>query len=747
MSSDTPRFGITRRRLLIGGGIGAGLAVGWAIWPRHYEHNVVAGEDETVFNAFLKIGEDGRVSVVVPQAEMGQGVWTALPQALADELGADWRTVGVEPSPINPLYTNDFIITEAAAGALPGFLGGAGRWAAREYAMRNAMMLTGGSSSIRGFEQRFREAGAVARAALCRAAAERWDVDIDECDTERGFVVHGEKKLRFGELAATAATLTPSGNVSLRRAGAGNVSGRAMPRLDLPSKVDGSARYAGDVRLPDMLFASAVKAPTRDHRLKSVAREAPDNVLGVTAIIENPAFVACVGTNWWAADQGVRALEPIWEGPADPPDEGRIGEMLESALDGENGTRFVDEGDLEAAFGDRGAHRSTYSVGFAPHAAIEPLTATARAKSDLIEIWAPTQAPGLMRAAVAEAMSFDAESIAIYPMLIGGAFGRKIENDAAVQAAIVARHVNRPVQLTWSREEETRSDYYRPAARGRLTGKLGPAGRIVAWHSRIAVPPVGNHMSSRVMPDMTTGGRDKAEQGAVEGARPAYAIPNVAIEHMPVDYGIDCGIWRSVAHSYTAFFNECFIDELAREANAEPLSFRMAMLGGSPRLARCLTSAATLGNWDGGEQGNGMGIAAHSCFGSHVAIVAQVHIGDAQQVVVERISAAVDCGRVLNPEIVRQQIEGGIIFGMAAALGGTIGFDRGAPSTTNFENLRLPRLAETPLIEVELIASDEEPGGVGEIAVPPVAPAIGNAIFAATGQRLRRLPFLVGGVA
>lgn len=746
--SHASRLGITRRRVLIGGGVGAGLAVAWGVWPRSYVHNLIAGEGETVFNAFLKIGEDGNISVIVPQAEMGQGVWTSLPQALADELGADWRTIGVETAPINPLYANDFLVSAESSDALPSFLGSASQWVTREYAVRNALMITGGSTSIRGFEQRFREAGAAARAVLCKAAAARWGADWQACDTVDGFVVLGEQRLRFGELAAEAAGYAPPGTLTLRNPVDRPITGQSMPRIDLPSKVDGSARYAGDVRLPEMVFAAARQAPSGRHRLSSVNRDAANNVFGVTAIFENPRFAACVATNWWAANRGVEALAAQWESDDDGVvDDASIDAALEGALNGDDGKRFINEGDLAAAFGTSGAHRATYSVGLAPHAAIEPLTATARVQGDELEVWAPTQAPGLMRAAVADAIGYSESQVTIYPMLLGGAFGRKIEHDAAVQVAIIARRMNRPVQLTWSREEETRSDYYRPAARGRLTAKLVSGGAISAWHSRIAVPSTNNQMFQRIMPSIFFGDVDDPDIRAVEGARPAYGIPNLAIEHMPVDIGVETGIWRSVAHSYTAFFTECFMDELALEAGIEPLSFRIGMLGDATRLARCLTVAATLGGWDGGEQGGGMGLAAHSCFGSHVAMVVQLHIGDEQRPVIEKVSAAVDCGRIINPEIVRQQIEGGIVFGMAQALGSAISYADDEPTAYNFNDLNLPILADIPEMEIELIESSEAPGGVGEIAVPPVAPAIGNAIFAATGQRLRSIPFVVGGVA
>ncbi|NNC71525.1 MAG: xanthine dehydrogenase family protein molybdopterin-binding subunit [Sphingomonadaceae bacterium] len=740
------RSGITRRRLLIAGGAGAGLALAWGLWPRNYSHNLAAAEGESIFNAFLKIGEDGHVAVVVPQCEMGQGVWTSLPQALADELGADWRQVGVEPSPINPLYANDFLVAEGAGVTLPTGMTSFGNWASHEYAVRNALMMTAGSTSIRGFEQRFREAGAAARTLLCMAAADRWTVGWEDCETAEGFVIHGDKRLRFGEIASEAATYTLPGEVALLDPANRPITGQPMPRLDLPSKVDGSARYAGDVRLPDMMFASARQAPSARHRLKAVNREAADNVFGVVAVFENPRFVACVATNWWAANRAVNALAPEWESDETPASDAGIGEALAAALDGE-GERFVNEGDLAAAFASGGALRSTYSVAAAPHAALEPLTATARAQGDRIEVWAPSQAPGLMRAAIAKAIGHNEGQVTLYPMLAGGSFGRKLEHDAAVQTAIIARRMNRPIQLTWSREEDIRSDYPRPAVRARMTGKADGRGRINVLHSRIAAPSATNQMTRRIMPESWSGDGGDASEAAVAGARPAYAIPNLAVEHMPADIGVDCGNWRSVAHSYTAFFTECFADELASRANIEPLSFRIGMLGHQPRLARCLTNAAMLGGWDGGEQGGGMGLAVHSAFGSHIALLVRLHIGDDQRPVIDAVSAAVDCGRIVNPEIVRQQIEGGIVFGMAAALGAAITYEAGVPVETNFDGLALPRLADVPEMEIELIESSEEPGGVSELAVPVAAPAIGNAIFAATGQRLRKLPFIVGGVA
>jgi isoquinoline 1-oxidoreductase beta subunit len=746
MSEWGERTGISRRTLLIGGGAGAGLLLAWGAWPRSYRHNLTAAPGETIFDAFLKIGEDGHVTVIVPQAEMGQGVWTSLPQILADELGADWRTIGVEPAPINPLYANTFLMDEAAKGMFPPFLQGVGGWAMREIATRSSLMLTGGSTSIRGFEARFREAGAAARALLCMAGGKRWDANWQACDTADGFVTHGDERLRFGELAAEAAALTPPTEVPLRKVGTGGISGRAVPRIDLPAKIDGSARFAGDVRLPDMVYASVRHGPLGNTRLVSVDKAAANRVAGVLAIFENPGWIGAVATNWWAANRAVEALSAKFATKGPFPDDASIATALQAALDGGKGERFAEAGDIKAAF--EGGERivATYSVPFVSHSPIEPLTATARITGDRLELWMPTQAPGLSRAAAARAIGFSEQQVTIYPMLVGGGFGRKIDNDAAVQAAILAQKMRRPVQLVWSRAEETMRGRGRPPALGKMSARMGREGAVLAWQAQIAAPSTGGEVMGRLMPGTPgMGGGGKAEAGAVEGASPPYAIPAFAIDHLPANIGVETGMWRSVANSYTAFFNECFVDELARRASIEPLSFRMQMLGANPRLAHCLSTATALGGWEGGEPGSGQGIAAHSCFGSHVAMLAEVHVGKDQRIVVDRVVAAVDCGRIIHPDIVRQQIEGGIIWGLAAALGGRLGFTRGLADARNFDALGLPLLADTPEIIVELIPSQEAPGGVGEIGVPAIAPAIANALFAATGERLRHLPLVTGG--
>jgi isoquinoline 1-oxidoreductase beta subunit len=731
--------GISRRTLLIGGGAGAGLILAWALWPRSFEHNLRAGEGEQAFNAFLKIGNDGRVLVAVPQAELGQGSWTALAQIVADELGADWRTVGVEPAPIGPLYANRLLAVGEDDGS---FAGGARRWRAQRFEGGEAAILTAGSTSVRAFEKPLREAGAGARALLMKAAAARWDVEWETLDTAGGFVGDGARKLAFAELAEAAAAEKLPEHLPIRAGIDNRLAGQALPRLDLPSKVDGSAPFAGDIRLPDMVYASVRAAPTEDSRLARWSKSKGLAVPGVFGAIDAPGWVACVGTDWWAANRGVEALEPVWDVPNPPVSSASIDSALIGALERDEGRRVYSRGDLADAFEGGNVLRGHYSAGPAPNAALETLTATARLGGDRLEIWAPTQAPGLARAAAARVTGLGEAQVALYPTLAGGGYGRKLETRAIEQAAMVAVRTKRPVQLSWSRLEESVQDGFRAPARAQLLARLDSGGIVLGWQARIAAPDTGAQLAER----LRGGGTAMAAIGdPAAGAVPPYAIPAVAVDYLPAQTGIRIGGWRSGAHSYTAFFTESFMDELARLSGVEPLSFRMQMLGDNPRLARCLTTAATLGGWDGGVPGSSMGIACHSAFGSHIAALVEVEVTAAQDVRVLRAVCAVDCGRVVNPDLVRQQIEGGLIFGIAAATGREIGFERGRPDAYGFGHFGFPTLAGSPDVTIELLESEEESGGATELGVPVAAPAIANALHALTGKRLRSLPLRVGG--
>ncbi|PTQ61555.1 isoquinoline 1-oxidoreductase beta subunit [Sphingomonas sp. PP-CE-3G-477] len=722
---------INRREILIGGGAGIGLVVAWSLWPRTYAPNLVANPGETPLGAWLKIGTDGHVTVAVPQVEHGQGVYTTLPQIVADELGADWRTIGVEPAPLNPLYANPIGTHDLFEGLFDRLPAGTPQ----------PPMLTGGSSSIRMFEQACREAGAGARALLCMAAAKRWDADWTQVNVDAGFCTYQTKRIRFAELAEEAAKFTLLDPLPLGIQGAGKLVGKSVPRLDTPSKVDGSANFASDVRLADMVHAAIRQGPVGS-RLTRVDRAAADRIRGVLSVVENPRWVAAVATTGWAAQKALDALAPRFENDAPLPDIRSIDAALDAVL-ARPGTQMASAGDVAATFQGAKLVTATYRAGLGLHAAIETRSATASFSNGRLELWLATQAPGLARSAAARATDLSEDAVVVHPMLIGGSFGAALEHDVAEQAAVLAVKLSRPVSLVWSRGEDSLHDHYRPPAVAKMAARLAPNGAIMGWSANIAAPSTGTEMARRMMPGLATEAAligVKGDRYAVAGAAPVYRIPAYAIEHHPAKIGIPTGHLRGGAHGYTAFFTECFLDELARTAQSEPMSFRIAMLGGEPRLARCLSTAAALGGWDGGVAGSGQGIAAHAFRGSYIAVMAEAHMGPDQRPVVDRLVAAVDCGAQINPDIVRQQIEGGLIFGMAAALGASTGFTRGLAEARGFDTIGLPRLADTPDITVEVIRSDEAPGGVGELGVPAVAPAIANALYASTGFRIRNLP-------
>ncbi|MFC3579841.1 xanthine dehydrogenase family protein molybdopterin-binding subunit [Sphingomonas hylomeconis] len=735
---------LDRRTLLIGGGVGVGLVVALALWPRDYAANLTAAPGETVFGAWLKIGEDGHVTVAVPQAEHGQGVYTTLPQILADELGADWRTVGVQPAPLNPLYANALALDDLFEGAFDA-------WPAplrAGHAQRTALMLTGGSTSVRAFEAPLRAAGAAARILLTKAAAARWGVDWQACGAAAGFVTHGTKKLRFAALAAEAAGGSVPDPIPLRANDDSRLYGQSLPRLDVPAKVDGSANFAGDIRLPDMVYASIRQGPTGDSKLIRVDRAAADRIRGVSQVVTNDRWVAAIANNWWAANKALDALAPRFATTGAIISSGSIDAALMAALDGP-GKRLAAQGDLSAAFKGAEVITAEYRAGLAVHAAIETQTATAQFKDGKLELWLPTQAPGVARAAAAAVLGIAEDAVTIYPMLVGGSFGANLESLAAEQAALIAREIRRPVQLVWSRSEDLLHDRYRPPAVARMTARLGRNGQIRGWLAKIAAPATGHELAARLLAGDAAARGALAASGsgdryAVAGARPFYNIPSFAVDHHPAEIGVPTGHWRSGAHSYTCFFTESFLDELAHASSSEPLSYRIGMLGGNARLARCLSTAASLGGWEGGVAGSGQGIACHAFRGSYIAVLAEASIGAGQRPQVDRLVAAVDCGRQVNPDVVRQAIEGGLIFGMAQALGATTGFTENLADARGFGDLALPRLATTPDITVELIRSEADPGGVSELAVPPVAPAIANALQSATGFRIRSLPLRPG---
>ena len=742
---------------MVGGGVGVGLLVAWGLWPRRYAPNLRAADGEHLFGPWLKIAEDGKVVVAIPQSESGQGVYTALAQIVAGELGADWRSVAVQPVPPSPIFANTLLAREWSPAFLPENIGvdgdsGVLSSSINELARRDMFVVTGGSSSIRQFEMPCREAGAAARALLCQAAAARWDIAWEQCRTDRGFVIAGKRRLSFAALVVAASALDVPSPIPLNPSARNHLSGRDAPRLDLSAKVDGSASFAGDIRLPDMLFASVRAGPAGDTSLISADTKAGMKTRGVIQVVKTDNWIAAVASNWWAANNALDTIKPVFRTKGRMADSAQIAESLSNAIAKGPGFRAIKTGDVDAAMAPEAGKRifkADYSVGAAVHAPIETRTATANFHDGRLQLWLASQAPQGAKRAAADAIGIDVDDVVLYPVMAGGSFDRNFDNVVAAQVAVIAKEVGRPVQLTWSRTEDFMRDHVRSPALGRLSAAMNADGAITGLAIRVAAASTMRELANRIDGQTPDKARKSASGAfdvmAVEGAQVPYAIPNIAIDHFPVAMPMPTGPWRGLANSYNCFFVEGFIDELAHKAGVEPLSFRMQMLVGQTRLARCLTGVAKMAGWDGGGSGSGRGIACHSMRGSHIAIIVTARTG-ATGVRVERIHAMADCGRLINPDLARQQIEGGIVFGLAQALGAVTDFESGMPTARRLRDIDLPKLVDVPDITVEFVRNDAQPGGVTELGVPAVAPAIANALFSASGIRLRELPLLSKGL-
>ena len=755
---------VSRRGMLVGGALGGGLLVAWALWPRKYAAPLSAGPNETAFGAWLTIADDGVVTVAVPQLEMGQGVTTLLPQVVAEELGADWRQVAAEPAPVSGAYANFPLAARWAPLWRPGppFLArDADDWLLRRWAEDEAFVATAAGSTLAAYEQPCREAAASARALLCMAAADRWGVRWEQCEASAGLVRHGRQSLTFGELAHAAARYDPPEPPPLRPEPAAETAEdfpdpdqlqTAFPRLDLPSKVDGSHLFTADVRLPNLAYAAIRHGPVDQAALASFDTKVAAASHGLIAVVKGKRWLAAVADTWWAADQALDKMAPrfVVTGAADSD---RINQALDHGVRSGDPQRVATRGN-----GDDGMAAATlalrYDVEPAVHGTIETASCTARLDNGRLELWLASQAPERARRAAAEAVAIGLEDTVVYPMPAGGSFDRRLEHDHAIEAALIAREAKRPVQLVWSRWQEQLALRPRAPATAVLACKTSADGFIDTFRARLAAPPWALEFGRRLFDNETPWAaiadvEGKADALALEGLMPAYAIPNVAVDHVPVAIGLPTGRMRGGADAYTAFMVESFIDEVAQRHEQEPLAFRISMLGQDVRLATCLQRAAQLGDWGGGGQASGQGIACHRMSlgkpgpdtGGRIAVVATAS-GGAGGIEVSRLAAAADIGRVVNRDIALQQIEGGLLYGLGLALGSATRYRRGLPTSQRLAALRLPTLADCPEITIDLIDSGEEPFDPGEIGVPAVAPAVANAVFSASGVRLRRLPLL-----
>jgi isoquinoline 1-oxidoreductase subunit beta len=716
MADQLPRPCLDRRDFLkVGTALGGGLVLtvflpailrpAWAAagaWPGFAP------------NAFIRIDRQGVVTLVMPMVEMGQGTYTSLPMLLAEELEVGLDQVRLEHAPPNDaLYANALLHVQT----------------------------TGASASIRAFWTPLREAGAVGRTMLIAAAAKRWGVQPATCRAQHGVVLHraSARRLRYGELADAAATLPVPApeSVALKDPKDFNLIGTPAKRLDTPDKVNGRAQFGIDVRVPRMKIAAIAISPAFGGKPKSVNEAAAHAVKGVRQVVRINEAVAVVADHMGAAKKGLKAAAIQWDDGANATVSNAdiVRQLLEASK--QPGVVARNEGDAQKAL-SAAAQRidAIYQAPFLAHAAMEPMNCTVHVRKDGCDLWVGTQAPTLTQAVVAEVTGLPKEAIRIHNHLLGGGFGRRLEPDGSVLAVKIAQQVDGPVKVVWSREEDIQHDMYRPYYYDRLSAALDAAGKPVAWTHRIA----GSSVTARYVPPLFKNGLDP---DAVEGAaEPPYALPNIHVDYARVEPpGIPTAFWRGVGPTHNVFVVESFIDELAAAAKQDPVAYRKALLGHNPRALGVLNLATEKAGWGRPLPARrGRGVSVQFAFGSYLSQVAEVEVAADGSIKVHRIVCAVDCGLAVNSDTIAAQMEGGSIFGLTAALYGNITLKNGRVEQDNFNTYRPMRINEVPMVETHLIKSTEVPGGIGEAVTAAVGPAVANAIFAATGKRIRTLP-------
>ena len=759
------------RRALLWSGLGASgaLVLGWTLLPPRERlgraDTLPAAVGEVGLNGWLRIAADGGAVLAMPYAEMGQGVHTALQMMVAEELALPLDRVALTEAGDETLYGNVAVV-EASLATHPRHSGPGrdgpslrlGRWMLRKVGRELGIVITGGSSSMADAFEVVRWAAATARAQLLGAASLQWKLPVAELTLADGVISHAsDQRAHYGELARAAA-LTPPGEVRLTPRAQWAVLGRSQPRTDALDKSRGRATYGIDVRLPGLLFAVVRHAPTlggapgRFDADATLRRPGVERVVRLGAEAGSTDALAVVARGTWQAMQAARQMVVEWQGrPAGALDSALIERQLEHAARAAareaGGAVFHQQGDAAVALAHSARRlEALYRAPYLAHATMEPMNCTARVSADgrEVEVWAPTQVPGLARAVAARVAGVAASQVRLHMTLMGGGFGRRLEVDHVAQAVRVAMDTGgRPVQLLWPREEDFSHDVYRPAGAALLQGGLDSSGRLLALAIHSAGDAVAPRWAERNAPLLV--GPDGMDKTTSEGLFDLpYAIAHQRIAHVATRSGVPVGNWRSVGHSHNAFFSEGFIDELAHAAGADPLAFRLRLLADMPRHAAVLSLAAERAGWGRPPPaGRARGLALHESFGSIVAMVMEVSLADGRPRV-HRVVCAADCGTVIHPDGVAQQVEGSVVFGLTAALHGRIDIVGGAVVQKNFPDQPLMALRDTPAIETHLVASEAPPTGMGEPAVPPVAPALANALFALTGQRPRDLPLRLG---
>jgi isoquinoline 1-oxidoreductase subunit beta len=706
--NETPKRGLSRRGFLqASAAAGGGLMLSLSI-----PFGKAEAADTFAPNAFVRIGGDGQIVLTMPYVEMGQGTYTSISMLIAEELEVDLKQIRLEHAPPNEkLYTNPLLGEQA----------------------------TGNSNAMRGAWQPLREAGAVARTMLVAAAANKWNVDPASCRAQNAEVLHPPtgRKIGYGAIAANAARMPVPEKVALKQPRDFKLIGRPAKRLDAPAKVNGTAVFGIDVRPPGVKIATLAQSPTFGGRVKSVDDTAAKAVKGVRQIVRLDDAVAVVADHMGAAKKGLAALVIEWDdGPNAKLTTADIASALEKATDA-SGAVAQTIGDAGKAMAGAATRvEATYHVPFLAHAPMEPMNCTVHVRKDSCEVWVGSQAIARAQREAAKAAGLPLGKVLAHNHLLGGGFGRRLEADGVVRAVEIARQVDGPVKVVWTREEDIQHDMYRPYWFDRISGGLDEKGKPIAWMNRYA----GSSVLARYLPPAFKNGLDP---DSIEGAVDlSYDLPNFHVEFVRAEpQGIPTAFWRSVGPSHNVFVTESFMDELAAAAKQDPVAYRAALLGKAPRAKAVLELAAKKANW--GQplpERAGRGVSLQNVFGTYMAHVAEVEVAKSGAVRVRRVVCAVDCGTPVNPDTIKAQVQSGIIFGVTAALYGEITLKNGRVEQANFDTYQVLRIDEAPAIDVYIVESSEPPGGMGECGTSAIVPAVANAIFAATGKRLRKMP-------
>ena len=720
--------GMERREFLRAAAIGAGLVVTASLTGCSEEPQPLSSAAFTPA-PWIHVDNRGIVTVVYDRSELGQGISTGLAMLVAEELEVPWESIRIESAPVHPVFNNPIYRAQ----------------------------MTGGSTGLRGAWTPLREAGTRARIMLMRTAATRWQVPESEVRAVQGMVEHPTTQRRFGygELASDAALQPVPSRVQLKPRAAQTVIGRALPRKDLPSKVNGSATYGVDVRVPGMLAATVLRPPTFAASVRTVNDAAARAVPGVRAVERIDSGVAVVADTMWAALEGRKRLVVAWDGPAtNALDSAGIAAAFADLLKTDAGREARNDGNAVAALSTADIKLDAqYVLPFLAHATMEPMNCAAHVRSDGCEVWIPTQyqagpslvAGGGVRGVAAKAAGMAPEQVQVHTTMIGGGFGRRVETDMVPDAVELSRRLGVPIRVMWTREDDFRHDFYRPGSVHRLQAGLDAMGRPSAWRHHVVSPSIMARRLPGFVPDWVArlGGPLKGgvDTSSVEGARELpYRIPAIEVRCTRAEVGVPTGFWRSVGHSANAFVVESFIDELAAAAKQDPMQFRRSLLPDESRERRVLEKLADVSGWGTPlPAGQARGVAVHASFESVVGVVAQVTLENGTPRVVHLVVVG-DCGVVVAPDMVAAQLEGGMLMGLSAALGEQVTFAKGGAATAAYADYPMLRIAAAPTVAVHLLAVGEEPGGAGEPGVPPVAPAVANALFALTGIRARALP-------